>query len=95
MITHHVEEIPEGFTHAMLLDEGEVVAQGLLDDVLTSENLTKAFHQPIQVDRLGSRFCSAYESGPWFAPRRIGRLRFSCQIFRRIRNFTVSIIAIK
>lgn len=56
MITHHVEEIPEGFTHAMLLDEGEVVAQGLLDDVLTSENLTKAFHQPIQVDRLGSRF---------------------------------------
>ena len=56
MITHHVEEIPEGFTHALLLDEGEVVAQGLLDDVLTSENLTKAFHQPIQVDRLGSRF---------------------------------------
>ena len=28
MITHHLEEIPAGFTHAMLLDEGEVVAQG-------------------------------------------------------------------
>lgn len=63
MITHHVEEIPEGFTHALLLDEGEVVAQGLLDDVLTSENLTKAFHQPIQVDRLGSRFLPGVLAG--------------------------------
>ncbi|MGD7002381.1 ABC transporter ATP-binding protein [Corynebacterium halotolerans] len=56
MITHHVEEIPDGFTHAMLLDEGEVVAQGLIDTVLTSENLTRTFHQPIQVDRIGQRY---------------------------------------
>lgn len=56
MITHHVEEIPEGFTHAMLLDEGEVVAQGLIDTVLTSENLSKTFRQPIELDRLGGRF---------------------------------------
>ncbi len=56
MITHHVEEIPFGFTHAMLLDEGKVVAQGLINTVLTSENLTKTFHQPIQVDRIGERY---------------------------------------
>lgn len=56
MITHHVEEIPYGFTHAMLLDEGGVVAQGLIDDVLTSENLTKAFHQPITLDKIGDRY---------------------------------------
>ncbi|WP_425456313.1 ABC transporter ATP-binding protein [Corynebacterium tapiri] len=56
MITHHVEEIPYGFTHALLLDEGEVVAQGLIDDVLTSENLSKAFHQPIQLDKVGERY---------------------------------------
>ncbi len=56
MITHHVEEIPFGFTHAMLLDEGSVVAQGLIEDVLTSENLTKAFHQPITVDQIDGRF---------------------------------------
>ena len=56
MITHHVEEIPQGFTHALLLDEGEVVAQGLFDDVMTSENLSKAFHQPIQLDRIGERY---------------------------------------
>ena len=56
MITHHVEEIPYGFTHAMLLDEGKVVAKGLINSVLTSENLTRAFHQPIQVDRIGQRY---------------------------------------
>ncbi|MBC2681874.1 ATP-binding cassette domain-containing protein [Corynebacterium sp. 4HC-13] len=60
MITHHVEEIPPGFTHGMLLDEGEVVAQGVLDDVMTSENLTRAFHQPIDV---------TYNDGRWFARR--------------------------
>lgn len=56
MITHHVEEIPNGFTHAMLLDEGSVVAQGLIDDVLTSENLTRAFHQPISIDKIDGRY---------------------------------------
>lgn len=56
MITHHVEEIPLGFTHALLLDEGEIVAQGLIEDVLTSENLTKTFHQSIRVDQIQGRF---------------------------------------
>ena len=56
MITHHVEEIPEGFTHAMLLDEGVVVAQGPIDEVLTSENLSTTFHQPIELDRIGGRY---------------------------------------
>lgn len=56
MITHHVEEIPYGFTHALLLDEGQVVAQGLIDDVLTSENLTRAFHQPIALNKVDGRY---------------------------------------
>ena len=56
MITHHVEEIPYGFTHAMILDEGEVVAKGLINSVLTSDSLTRAFGQPIQVDRIGERY---------------------------------------
>lgn len=49
MVTHHVEEIPPGFTHGMILDEGHVVAQGLLEDVMTSGNLTRAYHQPISL----------------------------------------------
>ena len=40
LVTHHVEEIPPGFTHALLLRDGAVVADGLLDDVLTDENLS-------------------------------------------------------
>jgi len=60
MITHHLEEIPFGFTHAMLLDEGSVVAQGLIEDVLTSENVSKAYHQPIEV---------TYDDGRYFARR--------------------------
>ena len=56
LITHHVEEIPEGFTHAMILSEGGVVAQGLLEEVLTSENLTAAFRQQIVLDKVDGRY---------------------------------------
>lgn len=56
MITHHLEEIPYGFTHAMLLDEGTVIAQGLIEDVLTSENVSQAYHQPIEVQHDDGRF---------------------------------------
>lgn len=56
LITHHVEEIPPGFTHAMLLKEGGVVAQGLIDDVITAENLSAAFSQSITLDRVDDRY---------------------------------------
>ncbi|PXW32561.1 UNVERIFIED_CONTAM: iron complex transport system ATP-binding protein [Williamsia faeni] len=56
LVTHHVEEIPNGFTHAMLLKEGVVVAQGLLEDVLTSANLSEAFSQSIVLSKAGGRY---------------------------------------
>lgn len=56
LVTHHVEEIPPGFTHALLLNEGDVVAQGLLSDVLTAENLSEAFRQSIALDRIDGRY---------------------------------------
>jgi iron complex transport system ATP-binding protein len=56
LITHHVEEIPPGFTHALLLKEGQVIAQGLIDDVITAANLTAAFSQSIALDRVDGRF---------------------------------------
>ena len=40
-MTHHVEEIPPGFTHALLLREGAVVAAGPLDEVVTEANLSR------------------------------------------------------
>lgn len=60
LVTHHVEEIPPGFTHGLILDEGEVVAQGLIGDVMTAENLTRAYHQPIALQ---------IEDGRYFARR--------------------------
>jgi iron complex transport system ATP-binding protein len=43
LVTHHVEEIPSGVTHALLLKEGSIVAAGPLQETLTAENLTKTF----------------------------------------------------
>lgn len=56
LVTHHVEEIPQGFTHALLLSEGRAVAQGLIDDVITEENLSAAFRMSIILDRVDGRF---------------------------------------
>ena len=56
LVTHHVEEIPPGFSHALLLREGTVVAQGLLRATVTSENLTKTFGVPLRVSHDRGRF---------------------------------------
>jgi iron complex transport system ATP-binding protein len=56
VVTHHVEEIPAGFTHALLLRDGGVVAQGLLRDTITSGNLSQTFGLPLRVTYGGGRF---------------------------------------
>jgi len=56
LVTHHVEEIPPGFTHLLALADGHVVAQGPIDEVLTSEVLSDTFGIPLAVDRDGGRF---------------------------------------
>lgn len=43
MVTHHVEEIPTGFTHALLLRDGHIVAAGPLAEALTAETLSETF----------------------------------------------------
>jgi len=64
LVTHHVEEIPPGATHAMVLSRGGIVAQGLVGDVLTAENLSTAYGMPIVVERAGRRWFA--RSGPGF-----------------------------
>lgn len=49
LVTHYVEEIPSGITHALLLNRGKIVAAGELDATLTSENLSKAFETDLEV----------------------------------------------
>jgi iron complex transport system ATP-binding protein len=56
LVTHHVEEIPPGFTHALLMRDGGVVAQGLLDDVLTEANLSETFGLDLALERFEDRF---------------------------------------
>lgn len=56
LVTHHVEEIPPGISHALLLRGGRVVASGLAADVLTSQNLSVAFGLPLVLDRVGGRY---------------------------------------
>jgi iron complex transport system ATP-binding protein len=56
LVTHHVEEIPPGFTHALLLREGEVVAQGSMRSVVTSENLSATFDLPLTVSLVDGRY---------------------------------------
>jgi iron complex transport system ATP-binding protein len=57
-VSHHVEEIPVGFTHVLLLRDGAVVAQGPIGSTLTAENLSTTFGQRIQLDRDGGRFAA-------------------------------------
>jgi iron complex transport system ATP-binding protein len=56
LVTHHVEEIPRGYSHALLLREGGVVAAGLIDDVLSDENLSATFGLPLGVRRRRGRY---------------------------------------
>jgi len=56
LVTHHVEEIPTGFTHGLLLRAGAVVAQGELHEVLTGDNLTATFGLPLAVDHRDGRW---------------------------------------
>ncbi|SDQ74579.1 ABC transporter ATP-binding protein [Thermostaphylospora chromogena] len=51
LVTHHVEEVPAGFTHALLLRHGSVVAQGPIEYVMTAENLSHTFGVPLILDR--------------------------------------------
>ena len=55
LVTHHVEEIPAGFSHALVLCAGLVVASGPLGDVLTDDVLGRAFQLPITVDHRDGR----------------------------------------
>ena len=56
LVTHHLEEVPPGFTHAMLMRDGGVVASGPLPEVLTAGNLSETFGLPLDVTVNAGRY---------------------------------------
>ena len=58
LVTHHVEEIPVGITHALLLKGGRLVAAGPVDETLTAENLSSTFDLPLALSRSGGRWAA-------------------------------------
>ncbi|GAA1988099.1 ABC transporter ATP-binding protein [Microbacterium pumilum] len=56
MVTHHVEEIPVGFTHVLLLADGRVTAAGPLRETLTAENLSSTFGVQIFLTEYAGRY---------------------------------------
>jgi iron complex transport system ATP-binding protein len=56
LVTHHVEEVPAGFSHALLMRKGAVVAAGPLAEVFTERNLSRTFGVPLELDRRAGRW---------------------------------------
>jgi iron complex transport system ATP-binding protein len=56
LVTHHVEEVPDGFTHAMLLRRGSVLAAGPMAEVFTSRNLSRCFGLPLEIEYRQNRW---------------------------------------
>jgi iron complex transport system ATP-binding protein len=56
IVTHHIEEIPAGTTHALLLKDGIVAHAGPISQVLTEEKITEVFGVSVQLQFNGARY---------------------------------------
>ena len=57
-VTHHVEELFPGISHALLLKEGKVIASGPVDQELTSSALSQAFDIDVDITKENGRFAA-------------------------------------
>lgn len=56
LATHHLEEVPPSFTHALLLKDGRIKRCGEITEVINSQNISEVFSYPLQVKKLENRF---------------------------------------
>jgi len=63
VVLHRVEDIPPGFTHALLVREGRVAAAGRIEDVVADAPLSDTYGVPLRVTRVGSRWSATATSG--------------------------------
>ena len=64
LVTHHVEEVPDGFTHAMLLRRGSVLAAGPIEEVFTARNLSRCFGVRLEIEHRQSRWTARPREAP-------------------------------
>jgi iron complex transport system ATP-binding protein len=62
LVSHHVEEIPPGFTHALLLRAGDVVAAGPLEETMTEATLSRTFGQSLLLSHADGRYAARRRS---------------------------------
>ena len=75
LVTHHVEEIPPGFTHVLLLRAGQVMAAGSLDEVLDERALSACFERDLVLERSSGRWTARGLPRTPVAPSRDGEQR--------------------
>jgi iron complex transport system ATP-binding protein len=63
LVSHHVEEIPPGFTHVLMLRQGRVVASGPIEFTMNEQTLTATFGLPLQLDQFDGRFTARRRIG--------------------------------
>lgn len=63
LVSHHVEEVPPGFTHVLMLRDARVVAAGPIEDVMTAENLSTTFGMSLQLNVEDGRFAARRRAG--------------------------------
>ncbi len=73
LVTHHVEEIPAGFTHVLLLRDGRAVAGGPIHEVLTGRNLSETFGTRLRCGHVRGRYWARAVPGDTVARGRRGR----------------------
>ena len=56
LVTHHVEEIPEAFTHVLLMLEGRTLASGVIEETLSEEALGECFGVPVILEKHSGRW---------------------------------------
>jgi iron complex transport system ATP-binding protein len=64
-VTHRTDEIPSGFTHALLLRAGKVLASGPIEDTLTGKNLSSCFDVGVRLERVSGRYYTIVSGERW------------------------------
>ena len=56
LVTHHLEEVPAGFTHIMMMRDGQVVAAGEIESTLNEANLEATYGMALSLRHEGGRY---------------------------------------